>query len=165
MTLPTGSQRNFMNLVLRDVDPALMTIDITANEKKQAEWRAEREKANPPKKLTLREELKTLQKQFFTLQQYVKGTEQTVINRVDNIRGLELRLTEVLSTKKHYEENCNLLAARGYERQACVLEDELSNARKQLLKEQRYSEGAARDLRTFNTAHGSRLKELQKEVG
>jgi predicted nucleic acid-binding Zn-ribbon protein len=167
MTLPTAPQRNFMNLVHRNAstDPTLMVIDNEKIENQMRERRAAHEKANPPNVVPIREELKELQKQFFALTQNAQSLEQKITNLTDNIHHLEVRLTEVLAIKKHYEENCNLIAARGYEQQACRLEDELADLREQLVKEQRYSAAAGRELRAFNTDHGPRLKELQKEVG
>jgi hypothetical protein len=164
MTLSTESQ-NFSNLVNRNADPSIMTIDIAGNERKQAERRAVMEKANPSKPEPARVELNKLRSQLFNLQQQVKNLEIKVNNEAGNVQHLEGRLAEVLKTKKQQEASGNLLAARNYEHSAHLLENELSDTRERLVKEQRCNASAARELRTWQTEHGARLKELQKEVG
>jgi hypothetical protein len=108
--------------------------------------------------------LNKLRGELFNLQQNAKGTEQRVNNEAGNIKLLEKRVTEAIKNKKQYEDDGNLLGARTLERHIQELETELNDTRERLVKEQRYNAGAARELRTWQTENGPRLKELQQQV-
>jgi len=133
-------------------------------EKQQAVRRAAEEKVNPPKPEPARVELNRLRSQLFALQQTAKATEQKVNNEAGNVSGLEQRINEAIKTKNGYETAGNLLATRNTEHGIQLLEDELSDARDRLTKDQRWNAGAVRELRTWQTENGPRLKELEKEV-
>jgi uncharacterized membrane-anchored protein YjiN (DUF445 family) len=124
--------------------------------------------ANPPTpeqaKVQLKSELNMLRKQLFELQQTAKSTEQKVNNEAGNVHLLEGRITTTIKEQKEYETSGNLIASRSYEHQIQQLENELADTRERLVKNQSYNAGAARQLRTWQTEKGPRLKELQKEV-
>jgi hypothetical protein len=166
LTTMNQENRNFFNVMMRNADPSVMTVNdetIAANEKKNAERRAEQEKNNPPKPGAARIEFNKLRGQLFTLQQDAKGFEIRVNNEAGTVKNLESRLTEALRVKKTHEASGNLLAERTLEHNAQLLENELADARDRLAKEQKNNILAVRALRAFNTEHGARLKDLQKE--
>jgi len=167
MTLPTGSH-NYAALAFRanlERDPNAFTITdegITKIEQGQAARRAVEEAAKP--KVSIEVELNKLRIQLFNLTQNAKSMEQRVNDEAGTVELLEKRITEAIKAKRHCEDAGNLVGARSYEREAQRLEEELVDARERLVKNQRYNVGTGRELRTWTTEHGPRLKYLEKEV-
>jgi predicted nucleic acid-binding Zn-ribbon protein len=159
------SQENYAAMAFRanlERDPDLMTFNVEQIEQKQNEVRAARAAANPPKLEPAREEYNRLNSQLFALKQNAHAMEVRVNNGAGNVREFENRITKALKLKKQHEDAGNLIGARSYEHQIQGFETELADAREQLVKDQRWNSGAARQLRTWQTENGPRLKELQK---
>jgi NAD-dependent SIR2 family protein deacetylase len=161
------SEHSYLGLNLKvnlERNPDLMAFDLEKFEQTLKEKRAAAVKLNPPKPEPALQEYNRLNSQLFALTQNAHGLEVRVNNDTGNVREFESRITKTLKTKKQHEEFGNLLGARSYEYQIQLLENELADAREQLVKDQHQNSGAARELRTWQTENGPRLKELQKEL-
>jgi predicted nucleic acid-binding Zn-ribbon protein len=166
MTLPTGTH-NYAGMAFRanlEKNPDLMTFDVEKHEATQKKRREAEAKANPPKVTPLQVELNKLRGELFNLQQNAKGTEQRVNNEAGNIKLLEQRINTAIKEKKGYIADGNLRGERTVEKQIESLEGELADTRERLVKEQHYNTAAVRELRTWQTENGPRLKELQQQV-
>lgn len=164
MTLPTGTF-NYAGMAFKanlEKNPDLMTFDVTKHEATIKKRREAEAKANPPKVTPVQVDLNKLRGELFNLQQAAMGTEQRVNNEAGNVKLLEKRTTEAIKTKKRYEDAGNLLGARTLEHEIQGLENELADARERLVKNQHYNTATARELRTWQTENGARLKELEK---
>jgi hypothetical protein len=163
-------ERNYMemyfaeNLKNRPEDFMFTDKGLAEFEENMKRMRAKRAAANPIKPEPAQQELNRLRGQLFNLQQYAEGIEQKVNDQAGTVQLFELRITEALKTKKQYEESGNLMGARTVEYHIQKLESELADAREVFVKDQHYSVGAARSLRTWQTENGPRLKELQHEI-
>jgi len=161
------SEHNYAGMAFKanlDKNPDLMTFDSVAFEKQQTARRVAEQKTNPIKPEPAQQELNRLRGQLFNLTQSAEGIEQRVNDEAGTVQTFELRITAALKTKRQHEESGNLMGARTYEHQIQGLESELADARERFLKNQHYSVGAARALRTWQTDNGPRLKELQQEI-
>jgi len=147
-------------------NPDLFTItdaSIKNIEKQQAARRKKEDKERPTELLSA--ELVRLRSQLFAIEQNVKGMEIRANHAEVDVREFEKRITEAIKNKKQHEKSGNLLGARSVEHGIQLLEGELDDARASLAKYKRFSAGAVRELQTWQTENGPRLKELEKEVG
>jgi len=155
--------QNFLNLVLKNADPSIMTIDISANEQKAAERRAAMDKANPPAKIEPKVEYNRLVSQLFDLKQNCKCFEIRVNDFAGQVHQLEGRITEELKEKKRCVAEGNLRGERFYEHRVELLEDELADAKTRLQGARSNNTAAIRALKVFD-GH-QRIAELTKELG
>jgi chromosome segregation ATPase len=163
------SEHNYAGLAFRatleknpDVFTPITDGFINLLEQQQAARRAKDNKAKPPE--PVQAEYKRLRSQLFTLQQNVQSTEQKVTNEAGTAQLLEERIDAALKSKKGCEDAGNLRGARSYEHQIQGFETELADVRERHTTNQRYSTTAARELRTWQTENGGRLKQLQKQI-
>jgi len=155
-------QQNFGNLVLRNVDPAHITINIEANEQRATEQRVARDAANPPRQEPAQRELARLQSELFNLTSRAKNTEVYANNKAAEVRLLETRINDLLKLKKQASDGGNLVGERSYEHGAALLETEKAEAEAAFNRARKVSAGAANDLKAW--PHHARLKELQKSL-
>ena len=143
-------------------DPKLITVDFAAHEKRMAEHRKEREKANPPKPEPVRVEYNRLRQRFFDLQQQAKNAEVFCNNKADAVKGLEQRITELLKQKKQADADGHLGQERVCEHQIQLLETELVDAKDEFIKAKHWSTQAARALKAFTSDSSARIEELKQ---
>jgi chromosome segregation ATPase len=154
------SEHNYAGLLFKaniEKHPEVFTINdetVADVEKRAKEQRAERDKLNPAMAgqhvETARQEYNRLAGQLFGLTQEAKSLEIRVNEAAGQILLLEKRIGDVLKSKKQYESDGNLLAARNAEHGIQQIENELAFAKANYEKQRAYNRAAARALKSFD---------------
>ena len=155
------AQRNGLALLLNNVDPKVITINLAEHEQRMKVMRAERDAANPQpgKAADLRKEYNTLRQRLFSLKQDAHCFEIRTNEAAGKIRNIQQRIDDVLRLKKEAAAMGNLRGERTYEQSIERLETELGDAEQEFAQNKRWNTQAARALKDFD-GH-ARIEELK----
>lgn len=150
------------NLEINPQDFVVTEKTCAEVERQAAEQRA---KQPAPVRTTtdLRVEYNSLRRKLFELQQNARSLETKTNELAGKVHNLEQRLSEVLTKKKAFAKDNNLLGERHQEHTAKALEVEIEDAVKEFEQHKRWSASAFRELRNFD-GH-ARLAELKACFG
>jgi hypothetical protein len=156
MTL-TQEQQNGFNLIMKNTNPAHVTVDQTYIDEQMKEHRAAQEKARPPKTEDPGDEYGRLKQWADSLSERLSGSGRTINRAADRVKGFE----EKIKNMKTYAATQNPTAQKPWASKIEDQESNLAEAERFLAAQLRVNKALLTEQRNFPSA---RLAELRKQI-